>query len=96
MQITLCMLKFLLDRDQFMSAADADAEQSCKCIDHLHGIFITSGFAHPGDRIERIIQKMRIDLRLQCFQFGFSQCDLFLPYLFHQFLDTHCHVFKGI
>lgn len=96
MQIALCMLQLFLNRDQLMSAADADAEQPCQGIDHLHGIFIASGFAHPGDRIQCIIEEMWIDLCLKCLQFCFSKADLFLADFFHQLLDPYCHMFKRI
>ena len=96
MQITLCMLKFFFDRDQFMPAADTDAKQPSSAFDHFHCIFVASCLTHPCDRIECVIKEVRIDLCLKCFQLRLAQCDLLLPYLFHQLLDTHCHMFKGI
>ena len=55
LQIRLGVLQFLFDWDQLMPAADADAEQLCQSIDHLHGILTPFFLAEPPDGIQRII-----------------------------------------
>ena len=55
LQVGLGVLQLLLDRDQLMAAADADAEQLCQSIDHLHGILTPFFLAEPPDGIQRII-----------------------------------------
>ena len=85
-QIALRVLQFVSNGDQLMPAADADAEQAGKRIDHLDSLGVFTLFAHPGDRVQGVVQKMRIDLGLQGTQLRFPQIDFFLANRFHQLL----------
>ena len=95
LQIALRMLQFAADGNQLVPAADADAEQARKGIDHLDSLGVFTLFTHPGDRVQRVVQKMWIDLGLQGAQLRFSKIDLFLPDRFHQLLNLENEVAEG-
>ena len=78
-----------------MAFADADAEQLRQSVYHIDGIGVAALFAHPGDRVQGVIEEMRVDLRLQRFQLSFAKVYLFFPDGVHQLLDPHDHVPKG-
>ena len=61
-----------------MPTADADAEEPRQRVDHLDGVGIFAAFAHPGDGIERVVEKMRVDLCLVECKF----CPVFLRFNF--------------
>jgi hypothetical protein len=42
-------------------------------MDHLHSVCIFAALAHPCDGIQRIVEKMRVDLCLQRLQLGLTQ-----------------------
>ena len=96
LQVGLGVLQLLFDRDQLMPAADADAEQPRQCMDHLDGIGVFAALTHPGDGIQRIVEKMRVDLRLQRLELCLAQDDFLLAHGGHQSLDTPDHVAEGI
>ena len=91
-QIALGMLQFAADGNQLVAAADTDTEQAGKRIDHLDSLGILSLLAHPGDGVQRVIQKMRIDLCLQSTELRFPQIDFFLADRFHQLLNLEHEV----
>ena len=86
------MLELFFDGDQLMAAADADAEQPGQRMHHLDGVGVFAALAHPGDGIQRIVQKVRVDLRLQRFELGLAQVDFLLAHGGHQRLDAPDHV----
>ena len=88
--IVLRMLHFILNPDHCFSTAQADPEQAGKLRDHKHRIIITLSCDHPYNRIQRIIQEMRVDLRLKCIQFALSFFFLFHHNVIHQLADL-CH-----
>ena len=96
LQIRLGVLQLLFDRDQLMPAADADAEQPRQCMDHLDGIGVFAALTHPGDGIQRIVEKMRVDLRLQRLELGLAQDDFLLADGGHKLLDAAYHVAEGV
>ena len=92
LQVAFRMLQFAPDGDQLVSAADTDSEQPRQSVDHLDSLRIFPLLTHPGDRVQSVIQEMRVDLDLQCFQFCFAEIDLLFPDLCHQLLEPHHHV----
>ena len=77
-----------------MSAADADAEQPRQGMHHLDGVSVFAALAHPGDGIQRIVEKMRVDLRLQCPYLCHFNFLTKLIMLLHQPLDFLHHTVK--
>ena len=90
------MLHLFPNRNQFVPLADTDAEQSCQGIYHFYRILTPLLLAHPADRIQRILKKMRVDLGLERLQLRFTQCNFLSPDLFHQILYPADHMTKGI
>ena len=92
LQIALGMLQLAADGDKLVAAADADAEQPRQRIDHLDGLGISPLLAHPCDGVKRIIEEVRVDLRLQGAQLRLAQVDLLGTHLLHEALDLHDHL----
>ena len=59
------------------------------------GVLFTVVVDHIYDGIQRVVQKMRIDLMLQRFQFGFTLVLLFRNDLIHQIADLTDHFVVG-
>ena len=95
LQIAFGVLDLPGNGDQLVALADADAEQPGQRVDHLHRIGVFAPLAHPRDGIQRVVEKMRVDLGLQRLQLGLAQVDLLLPHGGHQLLDAHHHVPEG-
>ena len=93
-KITSHIFNFLPDRNELILITDALPEQSCKRSCHNYHFFILLSLSHPYNRIQCIIQKMWINLRLKCFQFYFSFLFLLLYILFHQLTDPVGHHIK--
>ena len=66
------IFNLLSDCYKLILIADTLSEQSRQRSRHYHHFLILLSFSHPDNRIQRIIQKMWIDLRLQGFQFYFA------------------------
>ena len=64
------MLQFVGQRDHAVTLAERNAEQARQRGHHPDGFILPSGFGHPDDGVQRIIQEMRVDLRLKHFQFA--------------------------
>ena len=56
------------------------------------GLGISPLLAHPRNGVERIIEKVRVDLRLQGAQLRLAQVDLLGTHLLHEALDLHDHL----
>ena len=82
------MLKFIFNWDKFMPAAYAYAKQFCKSTDHFHRVFVLSLLTHPLNGIKRIVQKMRIDLRLKRLKLGLAQLGFLRANTFHKLFYT--------
>ena len=78
-----------------MALADADAEQTGQGVDHFHCIGVAALFAHPGDGVQGVVEKVGVNLGLQSLELGFPQIDLLLPHGVHQLLNAHDHVTEG-
>ena len=63
-------------RNQLASLAQGDAKQRREILQHPNGVVRPLHTQKPDDRIEAVIKEMRVDLRLQCLEFGFSQLRL--------------------
>ena len=94
LQIAFGMFDLLGDWNQLMPLTDADAEQPRQRVDHLYCVGVAPLLAHPRNRVQRVVQEVRIDLCLQRFQLGFAQIDLFLAHRGHQLLDAPHHMLK--
>ena len=64
-QVTSGIFYLLLQRDHFVFVADALPQQLCQRGCHQHHIPDIAALRHPDNGIQRIIQKMGVDLRLQ-------------------------------
>ena len=77
-----------------MALADADAEQLRQRVYHHDRFLVLPPLAHPRNGVERIVKKMRVDLRLQCSELRFAEVHLFGAHGRHQLLDFPHHVRK--
>ena len=96
LEIALGVLDLLGDGDELVAAADADAEQPRQCMDHLDSIGVFAALTHPGDGIQRIVEKMRVDLRLQRLELCLAQDNFLLADGGHKLLDAAYHVAEGV
>ena len=62
------MLRFLLHGNDLSAAAQPDTEQRRQCRCHSADILRARTFSFPANGVQRVVQKMRIDLRLQRLQ----------------------------
>ena len=65
-------------------------------MDHLDGIGVFAALTHPSDGIQRIVEKMRVDLRLQRLEFCLAQDNFLLADGGHKLLDAAYHVAEGV
>ena len=84
-EVTSDIFNLLSDCYKLILIADTLSEQSRQRSRHYHHFLILLSFSHPDNRIQRIVQEVWIDLRLQGFQFYFSLLLLLLYILLHQF-----------
>ena len=90
------VFQFLLQRDNVLPLTQGDAEKFCQHGHHFSGALILFALYHPDNGVQRVIQKVGIDLRLQQLSLG----DLFFPFLFphsfHQLIRLFRHVIKAV
>ena len=96
LEIALGVLDLLGDGDELVAAADADAEQPCQGVHHIHRVGVPPPLAHPGDGVQGIIQKMGVDLGLEGLQLSLAQVDLLLAHGGHELLNPQHHVPEGL
>ena len=65
LQIAQDVLFLLPHRDNLPSAAEHQLEESRERHDHILGIVVLSALDQPDNRIERIVEEMRVDLLLE-------------------------------
>ena len=94
--ITTAMLKFILDWNNRLAPWQADSQQFCKLRNHNDRFSILLCFYHPGDRLQRIIKKMWIDLTLKRIQFTFSPLVLLTHNFFHQLFNLFIWFLHGM
>jgi len=70
-EIVAHMLQLILHRDDVAALGKADAEKAGQSGDHPYGVLPLSVFDHPDNDIQRIIEKMGIDLCLKGIEFTF-------------------------
>ena len=90
-QVAFYILDFLADENSLILIADALAQKPCQRCRHKHNIFIFLSLCHPDNRIQCVIQKMRVDLGLKSFQFALSLQFLFVDILCHQIFNLMGH-----
>ena len=81
------MLQLFSHGDDCAPFGETDAKQLRQLRYHERGLVITFAFDHPDDRVQSIIQKMRINLALKGIQLAFSSLVLLNDNLFHQRID---------
>ena len=90
------MLQFLPYCNDISSSGKADTEQLSKRMYHKYSVLIAFTFYHPHNRIQGIIKKMRIDLRLKGIQLTFSLFFLLFYNVICQFPQLFHHRPNGI
>ena len=91
LQIAAHVDLLLAEGDDIAALAQGTAEEIRKARDHLDGLFVLPGLHEPDDGIERIIEKMGINLGLKGFQFTLSLQFLFMDILCHQIFNLVGH-----
>ena len=82
---------FAFHRNPIVPARKRNAQKLRKRPRYFYHVVGLRAFGKPNYRVERIIQKMRRDLALQQFEFGFLQILLLLNVLFNQRFDSLHH-----
>lgn len=59
--------------------------------DHLNGLLLPPGLGHPDDGIQRIVEEVRVDLRLQHLEFAAALLALLLDDVVHQMVHGGHH-----
>ena len=86
----------LFERVGVGAVADGRAQQQRQRARHLHDLRIASGVAHPDNRVERVVKKMRLDLRLQRLPFALALLLLAAQPLVHELGGLGNHVVKAV
>ena len=86
----------LFERVGVGAVADGRAQQQRQRARHLHDLRIASGVAHPDNRVERVVKKMRLDLRLQRLPFALALLFLAAQTLVHELCGLGDHVVKAV
>ena len=94
LQVALRVLHLAADGDELMTLADADAEQLRQRVYHHDRFLVLPPLAHPRNGVERVVEEMRVDLRLQGSELRFAEVHLFGAHGRHQLLDLPHHVRK--
>ena len=94
LQVALRVLHLVADGDELMALADADAEQLRQRVYHHDRFLVLPPLAHPRNGVERVVEEMRVDLRLQGSELRFAEVHLFGAHGRHQLLDFPHHVRK--
>ena len=81
-QIAFGVLQLLFKGNQLLPLANANAKQPGQRAYHFCRV------AHPLNRIQRVVQKVGVNLRLQGFQLGFTQLGLLQPHLLHKLFNA--------
>ena len=90
------MLQLLFHCDDRAPLGQADPEQPCQLRDHKDRLVIPLTLHHPGDGLQCIVKKMRIDLALQRVQLTLSPLILLQNDLFHQRINLLIGTLDGI
>ena len=80
-------------------AAALAQRRSEKVPQRIHCVYhrlIVADLGLPQNGIQRVVQKMRINLRLQQIQFGFLQCCLSLQILLRHSIKLHQHIIEAL
>ena len=94
LQIAAHVDLLLAEGDDISALAQGTAEEIRKARDHLDGLFVLPGLHEPDDGIERVVEKMRVDLALQQGQLHRAELVLLLPVELHLLLQVLRHVLK--
>src|SRR5512137_218295 len=62
------MIDFVLNRGDVAALADTQSKKPGQRRSHYNRVFALPAFYHPNDRVERVVEEMRIDLGLQSLQ----------------------------
>ena len=87
---------FLLNRDKVLPIAQRSPEEIRQIGQKSDHLIILLRLRQPDSRIQRIIQEMRIDLRLQKLRLAQPQCLMITLHIFHQLPDLLGHIVEII
>lgn len=96
LQIAAHMDFFFAQCDDVAPLTQGAAEEIGQARDHLDGLFVFSGLHEPDDGIERIVEKMGVDLALQQCQLHRAELVLLLPVKLHLLLQMLRHLLKAV
>ena len=86
------MFQFLADRDPVSTGGKGNPEKVAEVSCQADNLVSLAGFRLPDNRVQRIIQEVRIDLGLQRSKLRFGQVILVLPDLLDQRLQAVRHL----
>ena len=94
-QIVPGVLQLVLDGDDAAALAEGYAEKSCQRRQHGHRLLRPSVFRHPYHAVQRIVEEMGIDLRLQHVQLAAPLFLLLPENVLHQMTHGGHHGLHG-
>ena len=95
LQIAFDVAFFLFDGNKVRTTGKDCPEKITEIRSHFHHLLVISILRHPDDRIQGIIQKMRVDLCLQKLHFRNVKVLLLLPDPRDQARDFLAHLVEG-
>ena len=94
LQIAPDVLNLLAQGDDILAVGEEGAEIGRETRDHLNGLVILPGFDQPDNRVQGVVEEMRVDLRLNQSQLHAAQPDLFLAVQLHLIIQTGDHLLQ--
>ena len=82
---------FLGYRDKIIAAREHRPEEITQIGGHLHHLTVVAALRHPDNGIQRIVEKMRVNLFLVELQLRLPEVLLLLPRLLHQSRNLVAH-----
>ncbi|MNG15514.1 hypothetical protein D3C84_993480 [compost metagenome] len=89
------MLQLFADRNELPSPAEADPHQLGQIFDHFRRFRASLNRTLPVDTLQRIIQKVRVNLLIQHLQLRFLLLNFHLIFVFNQHVQAARHVVQG-
>ena len=90
------MPDFLADPDDVPPAGQGGTEKGGECLGDLLHILLPVILRQPDNVVQRIVQKVRVDLGLQKLKLHVPEMDLLLPVVFHQLTDPRSHAVEPV
>ena len=90
------MFQLLADGDEFAAVAEAQAIEAAELHHDVADLFQIAAFGGPEDQIQCVIEKMRIDLRLQDLYLAVFEVFAKIVLLLHQVPDPPDHDVEAV